>query len=403
MPPIPANEAAFSFHDLTKVYRVYPSPGHRLVEILTGRRRHAEVRALDGVSGEVPRGSVVGLIGENGSGKSTLLKILAGTTEATAGQVARSGRIASILELGSSFHPEVTGRRNVILQAALMGLSRKEVDAAVPEVEAFAELGDFFDRPVKTYSSGMNMRLAFAAATAVLPDTVILDEALAVGDGHFQKKCVDRIFDLKKSGRTILFCSHAMYYVSTLCDRVIWLNAGRVAGEGGAQDVVLRYERFLSRKEGASDAEAGAGAPAALQADRHGRLTSLRLVGKDGETRASFVPREPWAIEVRFQADDPRRSFHIHVSVGTRDQVTCFAADSRLDGAGPFSGSTEYVVRISLPSLPLAKGEFVVNAYLGDEKALAVYDTRSDVSFHVDAEGWKSGLFEVQAVWERLG
>src|SRR5512140_833873 len=394
MPPTPETNAAFSFRDLTKVYRLYPSPGHRLVEILTGRRRHAEVRALDSVSGEVPRGTVIGLIGENGSGKSTLLKILAGTTEATAGQVARSGRIASILELGSSFHPEVTGRRNVVLQAALMGLTRNEVEAAVPEVEAFAELGEFFDRPVKTYSSGMAMRLAFAAATAVLPDTVILDEALAVGDGHFQKKCVDRIFDLKKSGRTILFCSHAMYYVSTLCDRVIWLNAGQVAGEGYAQDVVLEYERFLSRKEGTNHREAKA--PGPLAADKHGRFLGIRLVGEDGQERGSFAPREPWAIELRFQGDDPARSFHLHASVGTRDQVTCFAVDSRLDGAGPFSGKTEYAVRVRLPSLPLAKGEFVINAYLIDDKALAIYDMRSDLSFHVDAKGWKSGLFEVE-------
>jgi lipopolysaccharide transport system ATP-binding protein len=400
MPP-PLPERAFSFADVAKVYRVYPSPGQRLVEALTGRKRHAAVRALDGVTGEVPKGSVVGLIGENGSGKSTLLKILAGTTEASSGRVERSGRIASILELGSSFHPEVTGRRNVVLQAALMGLSRSEVDAAIPEVEAFAELGDFFDRPVKTYSSGMSMRLAFAAATAVLPDTVILDEALAVGDGHFQKKCVDRIFELKKSGRTILFCSHAMYYVSTLCDRVIWLNAGRVAGEGSAQEVVLEYERFLSRKESAS--RPAPEAPAPLAAGKHGAFTGLRLVGADGSERSAFAPREPWAIECSFDADEAGRPFHLHVSVGTRDQVTCFAVDSRLDGAGPFSGRRSHRVRISLPSLPLAKGEFVVNAYLVDEKALAIYDARSDLSFHVDAEGWRSGLFEVDAVWEPLG
>ena len=401
MPPASDTEPAFSFRDLTKVYRLYPSPGQRLVEILTGSRRHAEVRALDGISGEVPKGSVIGLIGENGSGKSTLLKILAGTTEATAGEVTRSGRIASILELGSSFHPEVTGRRNVVLQAALMGLSRKEVEAAVPEVEAFAELGDFFDRPVKTYSSGMNMRLAFAAATAVLPDTVILDEALAVGDGHFQKKCVDRIFDLKKSGRTILFCSHAMYYVSTLCDRVIWLNAGKVAGEGGAQDVVLQYERFLSRKE--SGGRPAAVAPAPLSPEKHGQFTRIRILDAKGAEAASFLPGDRWAVELEFEGDDTTRPFHLHVAVITRDQVTCFSLDSRLDGSGPFSGRKEYRVLASLPALPLSKGEFVVAAYLIDDKALAIYDARTDLSFHVDAEGWRSGLFEVHADWEQLG
>ena len=401
MPPTPTPASAFSFSGVTKVYRVYSSPGQRLVEALTGRRRHAEVRALDGVTGEVPTGSVVGLIGENGSGKSTLLKILAGTTEATSGKVSRSGRIASILELGSSFHPEVTGRRNVVLQAALMGLSRSEVDAAIPEVEAFAELGDFFDRPVKTYSSGMSMRLAFAAATAVLPDTVILDEALAVGDGHFQKKCVDRIFELKKSGRTILFCTHAMYYVSTICDRVIWLNAGKVAGAGAAHDVVLQYERFLARKE--TGARPKPAAPAPLASEKHGQFTSITFLDGNGRASESFRPGEPWTVEFRFEGDDPSRPFHVHLAVITRDQVTCFSIDSRLDGSGPFSGQAEYRVRATLPALPLSKGEFVVVAYLIDEKALAIYDTRTDLSFQVEADEWRSGLFEVHPTWEQAG
>src|SRR5205085_9648281 len=145
-----------------------------------------------------------------------------------------------------------------------------EIDGALPEIEAFAELAEFFDRPVKTYSSGMVMRLAFAVATAVLPDVVLLDEALAVGDGRFQKKCVDRIFDLKASGRTIFFCSHAMYYVSTLCDDAIWLNGGVIAASGSAQSVVLQYEEFLARKSRASSPDG----PSASHAATHGRLTS---------------------------------------------------------------------------------------------------------------------------------
>ncbi len=348
------------------------------------------------VSGSVGRGTVVGLIGENGSGKSTLLKILAGTTAPTSGSVSVPGRIASILELGSAFHPEVTGRRNVVLQAALVGLSRREIEAALPDIEAFAELGVFFDRPVRTYSSGMMMRLAFAVATAMLPDMVILDEALAVGDGRFQKKCVDRIHELKASGRTIFFCTHAMYYVSTLCDRAFWLSAGRVAAEGPAQDVVLKYEKFLSKKERVE--ETMSHAPSALT-DTHGRILAVRFVDEAGEPCSVFRPGRPWAVEVEFEGDDPAREFQIHVSVGTRDQVTCFAADSRLDGVGPFVGSRRYAVRVALPSLPLSKGEFLVNAYLADEKSLALYDTKSNLSFDVDSDGWRSGIFDVHFEW----
>jgi lipopolysaccharide transport system ATP-binding protein len=386
---------SYSFSNLSKVYRLYAAPRDRFLEVLTGRPRHAEVHALSHVSGGIDRGAVLGVIGENGSGKSTLFKILAGTTAATSGSVNLPGRVASILELGTAFHPEDTGRRNVILQAALAGLSREEVADALPEIEAFAELGDFFDRPVKTYSSGMQMRLAFSVATAVLPDVILLDEALAVGDGRFQKKCVDRIFELKASGKTIFFCSHAMYFVSTLCDRALWLNAGRVAAEGDAQSVVLEYERFLARKDAAV-----AHHPHPL-ADSHGRITGFSLVGADGREKEEFRPNEPWAAEISFEGDIPERLMQVHLGVGTHDSVVCFTADSRLDGAGPFGGRARYRVRIALEQLPLGKGEFVATVFLGDEKALALYDSRSR-TFRVESDTWRNGLMRPPLTWKSI-
>lgn len=400
----PGEVPAFSFSHLSKVYRLYATPRDRLREALTGRVRHAEVHALKDVSGIVKQGSVVGIIGENGSGKSTLLKILAGTTAPTSGEVRMPGRVASILELGSAFHPEVTGRRNVILQAALAGLSKSETANALPAIEEFAELGDFFDRPVKTYSSGMQMRLAFSVATAVLPDIVLLDEALAVGDGRFQKKCVDRIFELKASGKTIFFCSHAMYFVSTLCDHALWLSGGAIAAQGESQQVVLEYEKFLSRRDRVENAAtAAAAAPGAgSRSDTHGHLLSVELCDGAGTRRDEFRPGEPWGVELVFAGDEISRALQIHLAVSTRDNVVCFSADSRLDGFGPFVGREKYRVRIAVDSLPLAKGEFVVHAYLGDENSLALYDARSDTSFHVDSDAWRSGLMAVPARWESL-
>ncbi len=397
---MPAMETdGLGFTGVSKVYRIYATPRDRLLEAVTGRPRHAEIHALRNVSGGIAPGAVLGLIGENGSGKSTLFKILAGTTAPTAGEVRIPGRVASILELGSAFHPEETGRRNVMLQAALTGLTREEVRAALPEIEAFADLGDFFDRPVKTYSSGMQMRLAFAVATAVLPDVVILDEALAVGDGRFQKKCVDRIFELKASGRTIFFCSHAMYYISTLCDEAIWLRQGEVAASGEAQKVVLEYERYLARSEN------GQGVPVTSSGGEasHGRLLALRLFGRDGRPSTVFRPGDPWTLEIDFRGDAPSRPLHLHVGVATSDQVNCFAADSRADGVGPFVGKERYSVRISVDALPLAKGEFRIHAFLGDDKALAVYDARAELSFRVETERWSSGLMDVPVRWELGG
>lgn len=386
---------ALAFSNVSKTYRMYARPADRLIEAITGRPRHAAVNALRDVSGRLERGSVTGLIGENGSGKSTLLKILAGTTAATSGEVTVAGRVASILELGSSFHPEVTGRQNAVLQAALTGLSRGEIDAAMPEIESFAELGEFFDRPVKSYSSGMTMRLAFSVATAVLPDVVILDEALAVGDARFQKKCIDRVFDLKSSGKTIFFCTHALYHVSTFCDDAIWLRDGAVAAAGGSQQVVLEYERFLASKDPARNAEQAVPAGAGT----HAKLLGVRVLGADGAPRAEFAPAEAWAVEVDVAVDEPARPVHLHVAVSTPDNVVCFSADSRLDGAGPFSGRQRHRIRIDLDRLPLGKGEFIVFAYVTDDKALALFDARSDVRFRVESPVWRSGLLAVDARW----
>jgi lipopolysaccharide transport system ATP-binding protein len=389
------NETALAFRDLTKDYRIYPRPADRILEAVTGRPRHTRIAALRGVSGELARGEVMGLVGENGSGKSTLLKILAGTTPQTSGEFTVAGRVTSILELGASFHPEVSGRQNAVLQAALTGLLRSEINDALPGIEAFAELGSFFDRPVKTYSSGMAMRLAFAVATAILPDVVILDEALAVGDARFQKKCIDRIFDLKASGRTIFFCSHALYYVSTFCDRAIWLRDGAVAASGGAQGVVLEYERFLAAKDARKpDAPADAVASAT-----HARILAVRLVGREGDARTEFSPGEPFAVEMDFAVDDPGRPVHVHFAVSTPDNVVCFSADSRLDGVGPFVGRDRHRVRVSIDRLPLGKGEFVLFAYVGDERSLALYDTRSDLKFRVESPVWRSGLMNVDCAW----
>src|SRR6202162_5781620 len=243
------SEIAVRAEKICKTYRLYESPADRLKELLLRRPRHRGFQALTDVSFELGRGRALGLIGENGAGKSTLLKIIAGTTQPTTGTVSRSGVIASILELGMGFHPEFTGRENARMNAVLLGLSGSEIRRRLPEIRDFAELGDFFDRPVRTYSSGMSLRLAFAVATHADADVLIVDEALAVGDGYFQKKSIDRITDFQKRGGTLLFCSHALYYVALLCDRAIWLREGAEAASGPAVGVVRRYEEFLQEKE----------------------------------------------------------------------------------------------------------------------------------------------------------
>jgi ABC-type polysaccharide/polyol phosphate transport system ATPase subunit len=231
-------ETAVRAADLSKHYDMYSRPVDRLIELLTRRPRHVVFPALESVSFEVEKGETIGIIGQNGAGKSTLLKLLCGVTQPSSGSLETNGTIASILELGTGFHPEFTGRDNAALNAAILGLTASEVRKTLPAIVEFSELGTFIDRPVKTYSSGMYMRLAFSVAVNVDPDILVIDEALAVGDGHFQKKCIDRIREFQDAGKTILFCSHALYYISSICRRTLWLDQGRVMRYGPSLDVV---------------------------------------------------------------------------------------------------------------------------------------------------------------------
>jgi ABC-type polysaccharide/polyol phosphate transport system ATPase subunit len=248
---------ALSVDGVSKQYRVYARPGDRLAESLTrGRlKRHREFWALRDVSFEVEAGTTTGVIGPNGCGKSTLLQIIAGTLEPTTGSVWREGRVAALLELGAGFDPEFTGAENVYMNAALTGLSRRETERLFPEIERFAEIGPFMQQPVKTYSSGMFVRLAFAVASNVEPDVLIIDEALAVGDAVFQHRCLRRIKEIQERGATVLFVSHDAAAVRALCSRAILLGSGRVLDDGPPSHVLNHYQKIVMEREQAYEEE----------------------------------------------------------------------------------------------------------------------------------------------------
>ncbi|MGJ3593233.1 ABC transporter ATP-binding protein [Stutzerimonas stutzeri] len=261
-----SSEIAISVHDLSKSFHIYEKPRDRLFQMLARDRKQyfREFWALKGVSFDIRKGETVGIVGRNGSGKSTLLQLVCGTLNPTHGTITTNGRIAALLELGSGFNPEFSGRENVYMNAAVLGLSREETDARFSEIEAFAEIGDFIDQAVKTYSSGMMVRLAFAVAINVEPQILIVDEALSVGDELFQRKCFARIEAIKESGATILFVSHSGSAVVELCDRAILLDSGEKLIEGAPKNIIGKYQKLLYaprekvatiRREIISDAE----------------------------------------------------------------------------------------------------------------------------------------------------
>jgi ABC-type polysaccharide/polyol phosphate transport system ATPase subunit len=384
---------------ISKIYRLYESPFDRLRELLFRAPRHRPFHALKNVSFELPAGGALGLIGENGAGKSTLLKVVAGTVQATSGSIERHGVVASILELGMGFHPEFTGHENARMNAALLGLSGSAIRRRIPEIRAFAELGDFFDRPVRTYSSGMALRLAFAVATHADADVLIVDEALAVGDGYFQKKSIDRITDFQKRGGSLLFCSHALYYVALLCDRAIWLREGTEAASGPAVGVVRRYEAFLQEKERRS-----AGLADASQAPTDGRrpavLTDVVVHDGSGHSRTEFASGEAFVVDVGFQTVEPALAFQVRVGIDREDGVQAFAMDTRGESWAPMTGRSRYRVRLELPELPLAQGHFKVYVFLADEKALHLYDMRIlDPGFSVVPPEYTVGLMSPRHGW----
>lgn len=213
---------------LGKAFQLYERPIDRLKQMLMrGRRRYyKEFAALHDVSFELRKGEVLGLVGRNGAGKSTLLQLICGTLNPSAGQVAVQGRVAALLELGAGFNPDFTGQENIYLNASILGLSKAEIDARYDDIVEFSGIADFIHQPVKTYSSGMYVRLAFSIATSVDPDILVIDEALSVGDGAFARKSFDRIMRLKEKGATILFCSHSVYQIEALCTRALWLDKG---------------------------------------------------------------------------------------------------------------------------------------------------------------------------------
>jgi lipopolysaccharide transport system ATP-binding protein len=248
---------ALRVEGVSKLYRIYERPNDRLREMLTRGhwRRHREFWALKEISFEIEAGTATGIIGPNGSGKSTLLQIMTGTLEPTHGSVWHDGRISGLLELGAGFNSEFTGIENIFMNAALMGFSRSETEALLPEIERFAEIGPFIHQPVKTYSSGMYVRLAFSVAISASPQILIIDEALAVGDAVFQHRCMRRIKEMKDSGVTIFFVSHDPAAIRYLCSRAILLNNGQMVADGKPVDVLNRYQKLIMEREEAFEAE----------------------------------------------------------------------------------------------------------------------------------------------------
>ena len=411
---------ALSLQGVGKEYRLYASPRQRLRAVLTGQALHQSHWALQEVSLTLQRGECLGVIGDNGAGKSTLLKLLAGTLQPSAGQVQVRGRVTAILELGAGFHPEFSGRENLFFAGSLMGLTVAQLTALEAEIVDFAELHEAMHRPVKTYSSGMVVRLAFALVTAVQPDVLIIDEALAVGDQHFQKKCLDRILAFRSNGCSILFCSHSPYHVRHLCDRALWLQGGRMQALGPTEQVLAAYEAASRQQKNQQLQEAQVpAAVAAVQsvasaapAQGVDRAHWLRVQALDLQPAADaqglpVLPGPDLVLELSAHVPgDAPPSFGVMLEqlhgVGIT-AVTMHGSSPQVHGAvQPLrQADGSWAARLRFPALPLCSGDYVVSAYLFDGSGLIVLDEwLRFLALRFVAAQPLPGLVHLPHVWE---
>lgn len=397
-----SDTTAISARNLGKCYQVYDRPRDRLLQMFArrGKKYYREFWALRDLSFDLARGETLGVIGNNGAGKSTLLQLLCSTLYPTEGQVVVNGRIAALLELGAGFNPEFSGRENVYLNGAVLGLSRQEIDDRYDQIVAFSGIAAFIDQPVKTYSSGMYIRLAFAIAISVEPDILIIDEALSVGDGEFARKSFDRIMQLKKNGATILFCSHSMYQIEAFCDRTIWLEQGRVRMLDAAQRVTAAYQSTLDSE--VSGIKAPAGGPSLSQ--KNGRILKS-YASADGSTGTSLYLaslKSQLEVTVEFQVDPSLPAPSVVLGFANAAGITISSVSSVDDGVKIQVDSTgRGQATIVFPALPLLKGDYHITSIVACENAMHVYDIAERcIALHITQEGPAQGFVALPHAWK---
>ena len=391
---------AIKVKNLDKCYQLYAYPKDRLKQFFwRGKRQFfKEFWALRDINFEIMPGEVIGIIGRNGAGKSSLLQLICGTLTPSQGEVLVNGRIAALLELGAGFNPEFSGRENIFMSASIMGLSDADITERFDDIVEFSGIRDFIDQPVKTYSSGMYVRLAFSVAINVDPDILVVDEALSVGDGAFARQSFERIMDLKNRGKTILFCSHSLYQVEAICNRAIWLEKGEIKMIGDVESVTKSYQNSLLNQNENRSAHTTAQATKNIAKIASVTVSSNKISGK-------IIPihshKNDIVIQVEVLSDINLPVPNIAVAITSLDNQVITMAGSQFDNMPLNRDKTgKSIAELVFNKIPLARGDYWVDVYLGCENSIHIYDTAIQVAkLTVSQDSMEQGVVHLPHYW----
>lgn len=349
--------------NITKTFKLYKSPADRLKEIILRRQLHRRLEALKNISFKVERGETLGIVGQNGAGKSTLLKILTGVFLPDSGVVQIDGKITGLLELGTGFNPEFTGVQNIHLNSTLLGMSKEAVDDRIEAIISFSELGEFIYEPLKTYSSGMVMRLAFSTAIYADPGAFVIDEALSVGDAYFQQKCMRKIKEFKANGGSIVFVSHDMNAIKVLCDRALLLDHGAVIEEGKPDQVINTYNFLLAKKsKGEEICMADTEGAEKTYGDFKVEIVHARMLNKHGQVSDFFVAGEPCTVEIGIKGNEDAEAVTVGILIRDRFGQDIFGTNTRyMNVPIAIKAGEECMVRYCIEELNIGPGKYSLN------------------------------------------
>ena len=393
-------ENAIEVHDIKKSFRVYLDKGRTLKELVlfSKRRKYEERQVLQGISFEVKKGEALGLIGHNGCGKSTTLKLLTRIMYPDSGTIEMRGRVSSLIELGAGFHPDMSGRQNIYTNASIFGLTRKEIDARVDNIIEFSELEAFIDNPVRTYSSGMYMRLAFAVAINVDADILLVDEILAVGDANFQAKCFNKLREIKANGTTIVIVSHSLGQIEEICERSIWIHEGKIQKEGNPREVHPAYLEYMGQKrpEAASEKVKSEGE---RPGDGRVRIKTVEVIlGKEGESNV-FRTGEPVTLGIAYNVIERVEEASIGLEVYNGNGVKCYS-DTRTEKMDYIRLEKDGEIHLILENLELLNGKYTMDFSIKSKDNFPIDSYAKAFSFEMYSDVKDTGISRLAHKWD---